>query len=252
MSASEKVHFLENMILSTRINARFFIYRAAMVLQVVFYSILIARELYYRQHDQFNTYGMKGWHKTTLFLYAGFGLAYLIQMVVYGFFNSIQTIVLYFAIFMAIMAGWILLFVTRILLVPEMLKWRPKTIRTPLSSDRKAELIKRIETLMDQETLFLDQDLRLYDLAHRSGVSQHQLSQILNESFEMNFYEFVNSYRIKSAKQFLLAKEYSNYTIDAIAQEVGFKSKSTFYQAFRKFVGTTPSAFRRTRPLTRP
>lgn len=58
-----------------------------------------------------------------------------------------------------------------------------------------------------------------------------------------HFNDFVNAHRIDEAKMMLLSDSYSTITIDAIAQKLGFRSKSAFYTAFKKHTGNTPKEF---------
>lgn len=60
----------------------------------------------------------------------------------------------------------------------------------------------------------------------------------------MNFFDFINSHRITEAKKRLISSQYKHLSIEGIAFDVGFKTKTSFNTAFNKFVGTTPSKFR--------
>ena len=108
-----------------------------------------------------------------------------------------------------------------------------------------SELIKtKLETCMAEEKPFLNPQIRIKELAELTGFSTHQLSQVLNESFGQNFYEFINTQRINTAKLLLTDKNYENFTFTAIGFEAGFNSKTAFYTAFKKETGTTPANFK--------
>ncbi len=94
---------------------------------------------------------------------------------------------------------------------------------------------------MENEKLFLKQDLTINKLASYINVSRTYLSQVINELFQKNFNTLVNEYRIKEARDMLI--ENKNMTIEGIANEVGFRSKSSFNSAFKKYTGVTPSFF---------
>jgi AraC-like DNA-binding protein len=96
--------------------------------------------------------------------------------------------------------------------------------------------------LMKVDKAFLDPSLSLGKLARDLGVSQHHLSQVLNERLGQNFFEFVNVYRVEEAKLKLLERK--SISVLAIGEEVGFSSKSAFNSAFKKQTGLTPSQFR--------
>ena len=88
----------------------------------------------------------------------------------------------------------------------------------------------------------------LPDFAKKLHSNRNYLSQIINEHFNVNFNNFVNEYRIKESRKLLLSSKYENYTIEGIATTVGFHSKTTFNNAFKKFTGVTPSFFRKNSP----
>jgi AraC-like DNA-binding protein len=71
----------------------------------------------------------------------------------------------------------------------------------------------------------------------------HRLSQVINESFHQNFYDFINTYRIEESKIRLINPESDKYKIISIAYDSGFSSKSSFYNAFRKNTGITPGEY---------
>jgi AraC-like DNA-binding protein len=48
----------------------------------------------------------------------------------------------------------------------------------------------------------------------------------------------------------ILNPEFSNYTIDAISQECGYNSKSTFNKAFKQITGLTPNEYKRQEDLS--
>jgi AraC-like DNA-binding protein len=72
-------------------------------------------------------------------------------------------------------------------------------------------------------------------------VSQHLLSQLLNDNLGKSFSKFINEYRVNEAKT--LIKNNKKFTLEAIGFDAGFSSKSTFYATFKKIVGVTPSQF---------
>ena len=98
---------------------------------------------------------------------------------------------------------------------------------------------------MDEERLYTDDQLTLRDLADELSISPHQLSQLLNERLDTNFSNFVNQFRIRDARDMLLNQP--EKTVLAVSLEVGFNSKSAFYEAFSRFTGMSPQAFRKTR-----
>ncbi|GAB3121730.1 helix-turn-helix domain-containing protein [Novispirillum itersonii] len=97
---------------------------------------------------------------------------------------------------------------------------------------------------MTRDTPYLDPLLTLPRLALKTGTTANTLSAVLNQHLGVNFFDFVNGYRVDDAARLLLACP--DRTVLDIAMEVGFNSKSTFNAAFKKHTGTTPSAWRKT------
>ncbi len=114
---------------------------------------------------------------------------------------------------------------------------------SPIDKNEAKLLEKKLQELMEEEKLYLDNNLKLSKLAERLDTSPNYLSQVINQHMEYNFYDFVNEYRVREAKEKLRNPSYKQFTILAIAYEVGFNNKNSFNKAFKKFTGTTPSAF---------
>ena len=118
----------------------------------------------------------------------------------------------------------------------------PKYKFSALSAEQGRRYQLQLLTLMQTDKPYRDGNLTLTDLANQLGLSPNYLSQIINERLELSFRDFLNQYRINEIQQTLL--EHPERTILDLAYDSGFNSKSTFYTAFKKQVGLTPSQFR--------
>ncbi len=116
--------------------------------------------------------------------------------------------------------------------------------KTGLSSEFSLEMKERLIELMNTEKPFLNPDIRLDTLAQMLDVSRHHASQIINEHFSVNFFDFINQYRIREAEQLLTSAKSENSSITDIAYQSGFNNRISFYKAFKKILGTTPSEYR--------
>ncbi|WP_291870408.1 AraC family transcriptional regulator [Maribacter sp.] len=105
--------------------------------------------------------------------------------------------------------------------------------------------MNRVLEYMEQEKPYLDFDLTQAELAKNLEINTHHLSEVLTLSFEQNFYNFINIYRIDNAQKMLKNPEFKNYKIEAIAYDSGFKSKASFNRVFKNTIGKTPSEFRK-------
>ncbi|MCF3108013.1 helix-turn-helix domain-containing protein [Niabella sp. CC-SYL272] len=111
-------------------------------------------------------------------------------------------------------------------------------------------LIQKLEKIVLEEKLYLLPDIKLGDVASRSNMTNHQLSQLLNDNLKQRFSAFINGYRIKEACKLIVEKPHIR--IEEIGYEVGFNSKSTFFTVFKKLTGITPMQYREGVPQTTP
>ncbi|MEL6812758.1 MAG: helix-turn-helix domain-containing protein [Bacteroidota bacterium] len=95
---------------------------------------------------------------------------------------------------------------------------------------------------MESEKPYLKGDLRLDDLAGKLNLSRHHMSQIINEHFDMTFFDFINSYRIDEAKKLL--RDDPNLNITDVIYSSGFNNRMSFYNTFKKHTGITPTQFK--------
>ena len=113
-------------------------------------------------------------------------------------------------------------------------------------SAKTEEYYLELKRLMEKEKVYRDPNLNMTTLSEKTGLSNSYLSQIINQKDGRNFFDFVNEYRINEVMERMDDPDYDHYTILAIAQDAGFKSKSTFNAFFKKSTGKTPSVYRKT------
>ncbi|WP_433834015.1 helix-turn-helix domain-containing protein [Flavobacterium anhuiense] len=97
---------------------------------------------------------------------------------------------------------------------------------------------EKLENAMLEKSLYKNPNLTLQDLSQEINISSHQLSQFLNNNLGKNFTSFVNEFRINEACKIITSTD--KLTLESIGYDVGFNSKSTFFAAFKKHMGTTP------------
>lgn len=99
---------------------------------------------------------------------------------------------------------------------------------------------KELEQMMKSNSLYRNSTLALVDVSEALGISKEQVSIIINHGFNVNFNDYVNSYRIEEIEKRFQGGDISNFTILGIALDSGFNSKTTFNRAFKKHTGLTP------------
>lgn len=107
------------------------------------------------------------------------------------------------------------------------------------------QYLEQLLSYMEEEKPYINGDLKLEDLSDELNIPRHHLSQVINERLGKNFFEFINTYRVREAKKILCDPDSKNYKILRVAFESGFNNKTTFNSAFKSEVGTTPSKFRK-------
>jgi AraC-like DNA-binding protein len=122
-------------------------------------------------------------------------------------------------------------------------KGKSKATKPRFSDDDLADLKIKVLRLMESEQLFLDNELSLPELAVKLFVSSHDLSYLLNEGFGVNFFQFINTYRVNEAKRLMSSGKHRHLNMLGIAYNAGFNSKTTFNTAFKKETGLSPSQY---------
>lgn len=115
-----------------------------------------------------------------------------------------------------------------------------KYARSALTSAHAAKLAIRIEAAMQKDKLYLDPGLSLQKLSQHVGALPNQVSQTLNQEIGASLFDYVARWRIEASKPLIMAGQES---VLAVALDVGFNSRSTFYKAFNRETGMTPKSY---------
>jgi AraC-like DNA-binding protein len=115
------------------------------------------------------------------------------------------------------------------------------------ATDKNRMWMEKIYLLFEERACYTDPDFSINKLAELLMTNIKFLSDAINKVEEKNFSLFVNEYRIKEAVNMLKNAEYDKYSIDFIAQKSGFANRQSFYNAFKKMNGLSPSDFKKNR-----
>lgn len=119
----------------------------------------------------------------------------------------------------------------------ETLKYEKSGLK-PAEAEKYKDLIHKV--ILDQQ-LYLVKGLKLQDLAEELDLNTHQLSQLINQYLNTTFFDLINAYRVREAKERI--QNNPEYTLLQIAYDSGFNNKTSFVNAFKRFEGTTPSRY---------
>ena len=141
------------------------------------------------------------------------------------------------------LVGYYMMAKPEIFRLPYIIQEKPSPDNQRLKPHEIEKLQKALDHQMEEHKVFNKNDLTLKELANLLGTSGNNLSWLLNEIYNKSFYDFINSQRIAAFVKKIEENEHKNKTILALAEEVGFNSKSTFNKAFKAVLNETPSAY---------
>lgn len=111
-------------------------------------------------------------------------------------------------------------------------------------------IVTTLEEAMNNQKLYLNPNLSFERLAEQMQVPSKDLSTVINRHFNVNFYEYINGYRIEEAKQQLENPLNNSKNITDIFYDAGFNSKSVYNTLFKKTFFMTPSQYRKLQQKT--
>ncbi len=121
-----------------------------------------------------------------------------------------------------------------------------KYSHSSLNDEQRETLIFRIQEIFDNPDFICQQDFTLNQLAKLVDSNTTYVSQVINEKYGVTFSNLLGSFRVKEAcRRINESSQYDNLTIEGIATNIGFKSRTAFINAFKREVGLTPSEYLR-------
>ena len=109
---------------------------------------------------------------------------------------------------------------------------------------RNRELWKRLSELMDKEHIYRQKDISLEKIAELLGTNRTYASNVLNQFSGDTFYNFIHKRRIKEASMRLSGPDGPSVSLKELAFDLGYNSLSSFYRAFQREIGCSPSKYR--------
>jgi AraC-like DNA-binding protein len=123
---------------------------------------------------------------------------------------------------------------------------RIKKISKNGSGDQSEKLFNQILKLIESDKIHHKPGLTIDNVAEKLNTNREYVSQAVNAHFG-RFNDFINHHRVNDIVEVLSNPDHpdNRYTLDIIAKQIGFRSMSTFIQAFKNETGLTPAKFRK-------
>tara|TARA_R100000935_G_scaffold13659_1_gene27316 strand:- start:831 stop:2606 length:1776 start_codon:yes stop_codon:yes gene_type:complete len=118
-----------------------------------------------------------------------------------------------------------------------------------LDKDQIKKLKGKLLSYFKEDEPFLNPQLNLQFVAQVLELNNNKISFLINQAFDVNFNDFVNSYRLEHFKLIALDSNNSHLTILGLAYDSGFNSKTVFNTYFKKIEGVTPRAWMKANSL---
>ena len=113
--------------------------------------------------------------------------------------------------------------------------------KSGLRANEASSLVVKLERILKEDKLYLKKGLKLKDAADELDISPHQLSEVINGYMHTSFFDLINGYRVKEAKELIQTNH--QFTLLHIGLTAGFNNKTSFVNAFKRFEGVTPSQY---------
>jgi AraC family transcriptional regulator len=110
---------------------------------------------------------------------------------------------------------------------------------SPVRGGLTARQLMRVKEFIDAQ---IPNKITISDLAALAGLSHYHFIRAFKDTVGLTPYQYVLSERIRHARELLSKPDFS---LADVALAVGFSDVTQLNRVFRKFVGVTPTAFRR-------
>jgi len=189
------------------------------------------------------------WQRNIIAIYVTYVLAFIVYTTITsGFFDF----PIFFHLQILVVVGLVFYVAYITYVQPEVFKGEVKLVdpigifkykSSALTPSFSLELKQELLSLLNDDKIYKESGISLDLLSEKLGTSRHNTSQVINEHFDMNFYELMNKFRIDEAIHLINNEMDGNLNIIDIAYKVGFNNKVTFNKSFKKALSVTPSQY---------
>jgi len=220
----------------------------AKLLSLIIYGYLLIRIYfkYIRNNSKITFMNIK-WQKSIIWL----GMGYIASYAIYGLmiskviprYDFLYHLQIFFMALMVLYIGFMAYLRPNIFKSDFFETHLYKYKKSGLTARFSVELKEHLLILLDEEKIYRKNNINLEELSEKLGTTRHNTSQVINEHFNLNFFELINKYRINEALDILKNDTQKKLNIIDVAYEVGFNNKVTFNKSFKKILAQTPTQY---------
>jgi AraC-like DNA-binding protein len=118
-----------------------------------------------------------------------------------------------------------------------------ETVKVPFILENYSKEVMLLEKYFLTQKTYLQPNLAISQVAVETKIPNRDLSYIINNYYQKRFNDYLNEMRLQHFISKIDTDTLDSLTIEAIAFDSGFSSKTSFYRAFNRFYGCTPSEY---------
>ncbi|MDR3652205.1 MAG: two-component regulator propeller domain-containing protein [Paludibacter sp.] len=105
------------------------------------------------------------------------------------------------------------------------------------------EISKKLNEFMAKSKPFTKSELKITDIARELNLTSTILSYFFNQYLKVNYYDYINEYRVKEFQKLVAEDENSKFTLLSLAEKCGFTSRASFFRSFKRITNITPNEY---------
>lgn len=121
----------------------------------------------------------------------------------------------------------------------------PKERPNMVSQDHADEIFRKIQELTLKSEIWRDVTVTRDNFADLCGCNRTYMSDVIKKKTGMGYSQYMNYCRIKEAVR-VLSDPADSTSLKELSKQLGFLTIQTFYSVFKKEIGISPAAFRKT------
>lgn len=222
------------------------------ILSLVIYGFLLLRLLLKsKERIKLFTPALQRWMINLVFFVEVYAVSYMVYGILimsvnpnYGFLFNVQVSII---ASMVLYIGYISYLRPNMFAIDPVVKVirgkSKKYTKSSLTPSYSKELKEKLIYLLETEKIYKQNNINLDFLSQKLDTTRHNASQVINENFNVSFFELINTYRIEEALEILKSDTDKKMNIIEVAYEVGFNNKVSFNKSFKKHLSQTPSQY---------